>query len=194
MIPFIFLVSLVSLNFTKIHANDTSIITDRDHEFAQALETYLNDTINYYHKNSSKILDSINLQGNVIKTIQTDDPKTPENEEKTEEYTSHIITGYIEYEQKRDKLFVFKKRDVYYYDLDKKEFLAANNVFGNPEIKAFFQKYMHHLDKTMTPFSSTLAMILISSILIIPFLIMISYDQGNSIKKTRLQPTISRRY
>ncbi|WP_075981289.1 hypothetical protein [Bacillus massilinigeriensis] len=181
LIPLLF--SFLWINEKKAYANENN--NEGISEFAKALEDSLKDTINYYHENSSVILDSVDIQGNVFKTISADDPDTEENEEKTEEYTSHIIAGYIEYEQKRDSLFIFKKKDVYYYDLDKKEFLTASNVFGNEEIKSFFQKYMHHLEKEITPLSSTIAMIFISSILIFPLIILIFHHQGNRISGRR---------
>ncbi len=147
---------------------------------AGVLDGHLEKTVHYYNSQSAHIKDFISFKGNVVKIVKADNPSTPENEEKTEEYESVIAAGFIEYELKRDGLFIFKKRDIYYYDLEKEEFLTSANVFGNKEIKEFFQLYLHDMTKELTGSSLALVMLLLSFLIIVPVLIMIFHNKGQS--------------
>lgn len=173
---------VLALSISMKPASYQAISMDADSKlaFLTALDEYLPSSVHYYHNGSVAMIDGLNFHGKILKVITRDNPKTEENEEVTEEYTSHIAIAFVEFEQLRDSLFLFKKTDFYYYDLDKKEFLTSNQVFINDEVKSFFKLYMQDIHKDITPFSQTLLMILISSILIVPILIMIFHNKGRS--------------
>lgn len=156
---------------------------------ASVLDGHLQKTVHYYNEQSAIVKDFLSFKGNVVKVVKADNPSTPENEEKTEEYESSIAAGFVEYELKRDGLFIFKKRDIYYYDLEKEEFLTSANVFGNKEIKEFFQLYLHDMTKELTGSSLVLVMLLLSFIIIVPVMIMIFHNKGQSPQIPALQQT-----
>jgi hypothetical protein len=151
-------------------------------EFSKALEEQLKTTINYYYENSGTIIDSMHMpKANIMKILETDDPDTPENEEKIEEYQADIVAAFVEFEQQRDTIFFFKKTEMYYYDLENEEFLTASNVFLNEEVKDFFNSYVKDLGKHITPMSVVITIgVIMVSILFIPLLIMIFHHKGGS--------------
>lgn len=151
-------------------------------EFSKALEEQLKTTINYYYENSGTIIDSMHMpKANIMKILETDDPDTPENEEKIEEYQADIAVAFVEFEQQRDTIFFFKKTEMYYYDLENEEFLTASNVFLNEEVKDFFNSYVKDLGKHITPMSVVITIgAIMVSILLIPLLIMIFHHKGGS--------------
>lgn len=154
--------------------------TDITNKFTIALNKKLKESVNYYHDNSIKIVDSIQkAKADITKNIQIDDPNTPENEEVTEKYQADIAVAFVEFKQKRDSLFFFRKSEVYYYDLENGEFLTLSNLSLNGEVKEFFQSHFSNFGKHITPLSLVFAMVLISAILIVPFLIMIFQYKGN---------------
>lgn len=157
-----------------------SIESENKLAFLLALDEHLKQTDSYYKKGSASMVDGIDLEGTVRKLLKADDPSTDENEEIIEEYTTKIAVAIVEYNQIRDRIFSFKKTDFYYYDLEKQEFLKANDVFINDEVKSFFQLYMDDIHKELTTFSTTLLLLLISTIIIIPLLIMIFHNKGRS--------------
>ncbi|UQX54027.1 hypothetical protein M5V91_25835 [Cytobacillus pseudoceanisediminis] len=83
---------------------------DAEKEFEDILEEQLRSTIHYYSEDSFSVIDAYGMQGQVTKIVTPDDPQTSENEEETEEYSSHIGIVFLELEQKRDGLFIFKKK------------------------------------------------------------------------------------
>ncbi|MBU8880751.1 hypothetical protein BGM26_17505 [Bacillus sp. FJAT-29790] len=167
-----------SLKPAFIHAN--SMDANSKVEFLNALNKQLSNTVHYYRQDSVQLIDGLDLQGKVVKVVKKDNPGTKENEEVTEEYTSHLAVAFVELEQVRDSLWAFKKTDFYYYDLDKKEFLTSSNVLMNGEVKSFFDSYVQNIDKSMTPFSQVLFMFFLSLIIIVPLLIMIFHNKGRS--------------
>ncbi|MDZ5472078.1 hypothetical protein SM124_09995 [Bacillus sp. 31A1R] len=159
--------------------SEASMSSEARSKFSRALEKDLRNNAHYYHLNSAVILDSFDMEGNVFKMIKTDDADTPENEEITEEYTSHLAVALVEYKQKRDSFFYFTKKEIYYYDVEKEEFLTSSNVFMNDKISAFFKHHLDDLKKEMTPLSNLIIMAMISLLLIVPYLIMIFHNQGS---------------
>lgn len=153
---------------------------DAEKEFEDILEEQLRSTVHYYSENSFSVIDAYGMQGQVTKIVTSDDPLTSENEEVIEEYTSHIGIVFLELEQKRDDLFIFKKKDYFYYDFDKKEFLTASNVLGNESIREFFERYVDKIEKSITPFSKLLLLFFISFIITVPLAIMIFQNRGRS--------------
>ena len=145
-----------------------------------ALDEHLKTADSYYQKGSATFIDGIDLDGTVRKILKADDPRTEENEEVVEEYPAKIAVALVEFNQIRDRIFAFKKTDFYYYDLEKQEFLKANDVFINEEIKSFFLLNMDQINKELTTFANILLLMLISTIIIIPLLIMIFHNQGRS--------------
>ncbi|MBT2687610.1 hypothetical protein J7I93_05365 [Bacillus sp. ISL-47] len=148
--------------------------------FEEVLEEQLRSTVHYYNENSFTVIDAYGMQGNVTKIVTSDDPSTSENEEVIEEYSSHIGVVFLELEQKRDKLFIFKKKDFYYYDFDKEEFLTASNVLGNDSIREFFDMYVDDIEKKITAFSKLLFLFFLSFIITVPLAIMIFHNRGRS--------------
>ena len=174
------IVLLVSgaMNLGTIQA--MSIESENKLTFLLALDEHLKNNDSYYKKGSVTMVDGIDLDGTVRKILKTDDPNTEENEEVVEEYPAKIAVALVEFNQIRDRIFAFKKTDFYYYDLENQEFLKANDVFINEEIKRFFQLNMDQINKELTTFANTLLLLLISTIIIVPLLIMIFHNKGRS--------------
>ncbi|MBN8201795.1 hypothetical protein [Bacillus sp. NTK034] len=154
--------------------------TAAEKEFEDIIEEHLRSTVHYYSEDSFSVIDAYGMQGQVTKVAASDDPKTSENEEEIEEYSSHIGIVFLELEQKRDDLFIFKKKDFFYYDFDKNEFLTASNVLGNESIRDFFELYADNIEKNITPFSKLMLLFLISFIVTVPLFIMIFHNRGRS--------------
>jgi hypothetical protein len=148
--------------------------------YEEELEKQLRKTVHYYNENSFEVIDAYGMQGKVTKIVTPDDPSTSENEEVNEEYSSHIGVVFLELEQERDDLFIFKKKDFYYYDFDNEEFLTATNVLGNDSIREFFDIYVDDLEKRITPFSKFLLLFFLSFIITVPLSIMIFHNRGRS--------------
>ncbi|KON86510.1 hypothetical protein AF332_06500 [Sporosarcina globispora] len=153
---------------------------DSEKDFEDILEKQLRSTVHYYNKDSLSVIDAYGMQGQVTKVVTPDDPSTSENEEKIEEYSSHIGIVFLELEQKRDGLYIFKKKDFFYYDFDKKEFLTASNVLGNESIREFFDLHVDDIEKSITPFSKFLFLFFLSFIIMVPLFIMIFHNRGRS--------------
>ncbi|MCM3708614.1 MULTISPECIES: hypothetical protein [Cytobacillus] len=156
----------------------TAKADDAEKEFEDILEDQIRSTVHYYSEDSFSVIDAYGMQGKVTKTVTSDDPQTSENEEVIEEYTSHIGIVFLEMEQKRDGLFKFKKKDFFYYDFDKKEFLTASNVLGNESIREFFERYVDDIEKSITPFSKLLLLFFLSFIITVPLFIMIFQNRS----------------
>lgn len=171
----IFLISgILLLIFLNPFNAKAEMSTEGKGEFTKALNSLLKDTINYYHDNSITTLDVLQKeQADVVKVVKTDDPDTPENEEVIEEYQSDIFVALVEYEQKRDTFFTFKKKEMYYYDLENDQFLSPSSVFLNEEVEDFFQKNIESLGKHITPVSLIIAIIMISFIVLVPLVLMV---------------------
>lgn len=176
------LCTLILLSIFFPSSIEASMPSEVSKEFSKAIEEQISNTVNYYHKNSSTVLDSLYMQkADVMKILETDDPSTEENEEKIEEYQADIVVGFVEFEQQKDTIFFFKKTEIYYYDLENDEFLTASNVFINEEVKDFFNSHVDELGKHITPMSITIASVLILfSLLCIPLLILIFHHKGSN--------------
>ncbi|MFY2157202.1 hypothetical protein ACOSZF_16320 [Cytobacillus firmus] len=153
---------------------------DAEKEFEDIIEEQLRRTVHYYNEDSFSVIDAYGMQGQVTKIVTPDDPQTSENEEEVEEYSSHIGIVFLELEQKRDSLFIFKKEDFFYYDFDNHEFLTASNVLGNESIREFFDLYAGDIEKRITAFSQFLLLFFLSFIITIPLIIMIFHNGGLS--------------
>lgn len=151
-------------------------------KFSKALEEQLRNSEHYYHHDSARLVDGLSFQGTVIKILKTDDPETEENEEAIEEYTANLAVAFVKLEHLRDDLFVFNKTEFYYYDLDNGEFLTLSNVFANEEVKPFFDTYKNDIKKKLSLSSEILLLLCLSSLLIVPLLIMIFHNKGRSIR------------
>lgn len=144
--------------------------------FYPALEKHLVDNMHYYDPKSADVLDSIVTNGHVKKIITVDDPETPENEEEVEEYDSTIVVAYVKAQQRRDSFFLFDNTDIYFYAIDKKEFVDYSQIIGNDDVSNFYQKYSDQTYKELTPWSLTLFMLMLSLVVIVPIFIMIFHN------------------
>ncbi|NEZ01212.1 hypothetical protein [Heyndrickxia shackletonii] len=145
-------------------------------KFSSALEKHLVDNMHYYDSKSADILDSMVTNGHVKKIITVDDPETPENEEEVEEYDSTIIVGYVKAHQRRDSFFLFENTDIYFYAVDKNEFVDYSQIIGNDAVSKFYQKYSDQTYNEITPWSLTLFMLMLSLVVIVPIIIMIFHN------------------
>ncbi|WP_456273397.1 hypothetical protein [Bacillus sp. AK031] len=136
--------------------------------FPEKLEGYLQKAEYYYQTNSLELLDTMQMDGVVDKIVQVDNPETPENEEKTERYNSTLIIGYADYLEKRDTIFFFNVKDVFFYDAENDIFLTYGEVSANEEIRAFFDVYKDGLNKQML-MGSLLKMLILLLVSIVLF-------------------------
>ncbi len=149
-------------------------------DFSEKLESSLQSSENYYDEHTINILDAFQMEGEVVKVLQPDDPLTDEDEMKTEVSQSTITVAYVEFLKKRDSIFFFKKKEIFFYDTEKGQFLTFSNVSGNEEIKEYFDEHVHELKTTMQMSSLiTYLVLLFAFVLIIPLLI-ISFTRGGS--------------
>lgn len=170
-----FVILLLPKNFSAADLNSEQRST-----FSRSLEEHNQNMVNNYHDHSTVILDSMIDRVTVTKILSTDDPKTPENEEKIQEYESNVITAFVQYQKQRDSIFYIEKTDMIFYDIEKNEFLLSGNVLANDSVKTFFQNYAKDLKSEITPLSITIFMILISALLAIPVSIMIFGEKGRN--------------
>ncbi|MBS4172791.1 hypothetical protein [Bacillus sp. FJAT-49736] len=146
--------------------------------FNKALEKHLKNNMNYYDPNSVVVEDTIVTNAHIKKIITADDPETDENEEVTEEYDSQIVVAYAKASQRRDSFFLFDNTDIYYYAVDKKEFVDNSQIVGNDEINHFYHKYAEQTYKKIQPISIFILMLMLSLIIIVPILIMIFHNKA----------------
>ncbi|WP_421381271.1 hypothetical protein ACOJQI_19670 [Bacillus salacetis] len=155
--------------------------------FPQKLEEYLRKAEFYYHKNSLKVMDTLELDGVVDKIVQVDDPATPENEEKTETYNAKIMVGYGEFREQRDTIFFFGKKDVFFYDVDNDIFLTFGEVAGNEEVSSFFDQYKDDLkSKLLTSSLVKMLLLLFVTVILWPLFIILYWRRSNSKDSTAL--------
>jgi len=151
---------------------------DDQKKFQTALEKYLANNMHYYDPKSANVEDSIITNGHVKKIITVDDPETPENEEEVEEYDSTIVVGYVKAQQRRDSFFLFDNTDIYYYAVDKDEFVDSSQIIGNDDVSNFYQTYSNKTYKELTPWSLTLFMLMLSLVVLVPIFIMIFHNMS----------------
>ncbi|MFD2446489.1 hypothetical protein ACFSO7_21225 [Bacillus sp. CGMCC 1.16607] len=163
------LISIIMIAFLMTLILPSHSNASETKEVNASMENYLKNNVHYYHDQSMKITDQIELSGKVTKIIKTDDPKTEANEEKIEEYQSNLIVAFVEYELVRDSIFFFTKKDYIFYDADRDEFLLSGHVLGNAEVKTFFNKHVSEVGKKLNAFSQ----VLITALFLLSFLIVI---------------------
>ncbi|WP_108670695.1 hypothetical protein [Peribacillus acanthi] len=149
-------------------------------KYSSTMEKYLEETIHYYHDNSMNTiaLKEVN-DGTVTKILRVDDPLTEEDEERIEEYKSDLVIAFVEFEQVRDSIFYFTKKDFLYYDKKRDEFLLPGNVLGNNEVKEFFNKYLEDMGKEMQTASLIKFMVMLFLALFIPVVILIRKEASH---------------
>lgn len=158
------------------NANDTKL-------FTQSLEKSLVKGNFYYDENSIEIMDSIQLDGNVTKVIKQDDPATEEDETNIETYKSNLIVALVQIKEKRDSVFYFNKKELYYYDVKNNEFLVYSTVHDNPEIEKFLHKYTSDLGKHLSIGSLLLLLIILSTPFILAYFIYVFHNEKKTNQK-----------
>ncbi|WP_442595796.1 hypothetical protein [Neobacillus sp. D3-1R] len=145
--------------------------------FLKELEKKLQNDNTYYHENTVSLEQVISFKGDVTKVIKQDDPKTEENEEKVEVYPSTIIIALADYEEIRGHLFTFEKKDFYYYDAEKNEFLTNPNVIQNKQAEEFFKKYAESVGKEKTFLTNFLITFILFILVMVPWLIGLIHEK-----------------
>jgi hypothetical protein len=139
--------------------------------FLNDLEEKLQTENAYYHKNTVSFEETISFQGEVTKVTKQDDPKTEANEQELETYQANLSIGLAKYKEIRGNLFTFDKKEIYFYDVDKKEFLTNQNVIQNKQAEDFFQEYMKSTGTEKSTFTEVLIALLLLILIFIPWLI-----------------------
>jgi hypothetical protein len=147
-----------------------SAFADSDN-FLNDLEKKLQTENAYYHKNTVIFEETISFQGEVTKITKQDDPKTEANEQELEKYQANLIVGLAKYQEIRGNLFTFDKKEFYFYDVDKKEFLTSQNVIQNKQAEDFFQQYMKSTGKEKSTFTEVMIALLMLILIFVPWLI-----------------------
>ncbi|WP_163098820.1 hypothetical protein [Peribacillus alkalitolerans] len=148
-------------------------------KYSVTMEKYLEDTVHYYNDDTMKTLAMTEVYGTVTKILRLDDPSTEENEERIEKYKSNLVIAFVEYEQVRDSIFFFTKKEFLYYDKDRNEFLLPGNVLGNKEVKEFFNKYLEDMGKEIQTPSLLKFMVSLFLALFIPVIILIMKEASH---------------
>jgi hypothetical protein len=139
--------------------------------FLNDLEGKLQKENAYYHKNTVTFDETISFQGEVTKVIKQDDPKTEANEQELETYQANLMVGLAKYQEIRGNLFTFDKKEFFFYDVDKEEFLTSQNVIQNKQAEDFFQQYMKSTGIEKSTFTEILIALLMLILIFIPWLI-----------------------
>lgn len=139
--------------------------------FLNDLEEKLQTENAYYHKNTVTFEETISFQGEVTKVIKQDDPKTDANEQELETYQANLSIGLAKYKEIRGNLFTFDKKEIYFYDVDKEEFLTSQNVIQNKQAEDFFQEYMKSTGTEKSTFTEIIIALLMLILIFIPWLI-----------------------
>jgi hypothetical protein len=147
-----------------------SVFADSDN-FLENLEGKLQTENAYYHKNTVTFEDTISFQGEVTKVIKQDDPNTDANEQELEKHQANLMIGLAKYKEIRGNLFTFDKKELYFYDVDKEEFLTSQNVIQNKQADDFFQEHMKSTGTEKSTFTEVLIALLMLILIFIPWLI-----------------------
>jgi hypothetical protein len=147
-----------------------SVFADSNH-FLIDLDEKLQTENAYYHKNTVAFEDTLSFQGEVTKVIKQDDPKTEANEQELEKYQANLMVGLAKFQEIRGNLFTFDKKEIYFYDVDKAEFLTSQNVIQNKQAEDFFQQYMKSTGTEKSTFTEILIALLMLILIFIPWLI-----------------------
>jgi hypothetical protein len=148
----------------------SSVFADSNH-FLNDLEEKLQTENAYYHKNTVAFEETLSFQGEVTKVIKQDDPKTEANEQELEKYQANLIVGLAKFQEIRGNLFTFDKKELYFYDEDKGEFLTSQNVIQNKKAEDFFQQYMKSTGTEKSTFTEILIALLMLILIFVPWLI-----------------------
>lgn len=163
-------------------------------DFKKDLEEKLLESESYYNKQSVTLGEYETFPGEVTKITTTDDPDTPENEEETESYETNIVVAVVEYRLVRDKIFYSDKSDLYFYDLDNKEFLTYSDVFQNEKADSFFKSHIGNLHTNMTLWSKLIITLFIMGTCFIPFLLTALSSRSSGSPYRKASTEISAKY
>lgn len=175
----LFMVAAACLLLTPLPMK-TAASTDVSQQFLQELDNRLEQEISYYHEGSVKVLDALTMDGEVTKTISTDDPVTEENEEKVETYQSNFTIALVEFQEKRDGFIYYDKTELYFWDNENNEFLTFSNIAKNERASDFFENYSESLHKEMQLTSLIIFMIMLSIVIAVPVLITLFFAPARS--------------
>lgn len=139
--------------------------------FLNDLEEKLQTENAYYHKNTVSFEETISFQGEVTKVTKQDDPETEANEQELETYQANLSIGLAKYKEIRGNLFTFDKKEIYFYDVDKEEFLTSQNVIQNKQAEDFFKEYMKSTGTEKSTFTEIIIALLMLILIFIPWLI-----------------------
>jgi hypothetical protein len=164
-------ITVLCLTFLLIFFSSSVFAVSDD--FLSDLEENLRTENVYYHKNTVVFEETISFQGEVTKITKQDDPKTEANEQELETYQTNLMVGLAKYQEIRGNLFTFDKKEIYFYDSDKKEFLTSQNVIQNKQVEDFFQQYMKSTGTEKSTFTKIIIALLMLILIFIPWLIAI---------------------
>ena len=86
----------------------------------------------------------------------------------------HLKALFVSYKEKRDDIFYFSKKEIFYYDLDHSQLVKTISVKSNDELNTFVSTHIDDMKRTITIPSLILIMALIFGCLVIaPVLVMI---------------------
>jgi hypothetical protein len=167
----IIFLSLVFFLFFTTNALAAGSQSETTGDFLKNLEDKLQKENSYYHKNSVSYEETLSLKGEVTKVIKQDDPNTDANEQELETYDANLIIALADYQEIRGNLFTFDKKELFFYDEDKKEFLTSQNVLQNKEAEVFFQEHMKSTGIEKSTFTEWLISLLMLILIFVPWLI-----------------------
>jgi hypothetical protein len=166
---------LLSFLFVSV-ASAQTISPEDTKDFRMNLNEKFMKEIHQYRDNSIQIIDMISLEGEVTK----DNTNKERNVKQRDKYTSSLIVALVEFEQEHDDFVFLKSRELYYYDLDHEEFLTYSNVYTNKEVESFFDQHRTHTGKEISNMSMAIFLLCLSTLLIVPILLMIFHNKSNS--------------
>ncbi|MET3698534.1 hypothetical protein SAMN05877753_109174 [Bacillus oleivorans] len=137
-------------------------------EVYKGLEDRIGGSFSYYDQGSAEVKDlqsfstnQVDKEGNVIGEIQLD-------------------IMFVEFNEVRDNIFFYTGHELLYYDQTNKQFIDSATIEVTDEIEAFTKSYSDETGKHFNTSSQVLYIILLSSVVIVPVLIMIFHNTGRS--------------
>ncbi|HWO76762.1 MAG TPA: hypothetical protein VNM69_12805 [Bacillus sp. (in: firmicutes)] len=137
-------------------------------EVYKALEERISGSFSYYDGGSAEVKDrqtfttnQVDKEGNVVGEIEVD-------------------VMFVEFNEVRDNIFYYTGHELLYYDATNKQFIDTASIELTDEITAFTDQYSDETGKHFNTSSQVLYIILLSSVVIVPVLIMIFHNSGRS--------------
>lgn len=158
-------ITALLITFLAIPAGAAVAVSD---DVYSSLEERVDGQFSYYDAGSAKVKD---LQTFTTNTIDKDGNVVGEIE---------LNAMFVEFKEVRDTIFFYTGHELFYYDATNKTFIDSSSIEVTDEIKAFQNQYKDETGKHFNKSSMALYLVLLSSIVIVPVLIIFFHNTGRT--------------